>query len=176
MFRLRFALGKIDFRAGQYVLPDDKIEALVPAVRRRGFLTKREFLDICYWKTPRTQARCRKNAEEYIATITRTALATTDERLKIEILTLLEGVSWPTASVVLHFCDMKPYPILDFRALWSLGVSAPSKYTFALWEPYTSFVRELAATSKRSMRTIDRALWAYSKERQEMSAAGISLR
>ena len=101
-----------------------------------------------------------------MAEVTRTALRTDNERLKIEILTLLTGVSWPTASVILHFCDKKPYPILDYRALWSLRVEAPPRYDFDFWWAYTRFVRRLAKETKLSMRTIDRALWQYSKERQ----------
>jgi len=51
---------------------------------------------------------------------TQTALETADERAKTYILRTLAGVEWPTASVILHFCNRQPYPILDYRALWSL--------------------------------------------------------
>src|SRR5437773_881772 len=78
----------------------------------------------------------------------------------------LDGVDWPTASVLLHFCDRQPYPVLDFRALWSLGISHPPTYTFEFWWAYASFTRQLAASSGESMRTVDRALWQYSKEHQ----------
>ncbi len=37
------------------------------------------------------------------------------------VLRFLDGVEWPTASTILHFCGARPYPILDYRALWSLG-------------------------------------------------------
>ena len=43
----------------------------------------------------------------------------------------------PTASVPLHLAHRDPQPILDFRALWSLGVDKqPSYYSFELWERY----------------------------------------
>ncbi len=61
------------------------------------------------------------NPEDFIKDVTHTALITPSERLRIEVLTLLNGVSWPTASVLLHFGYDNLYPILDFRALWSLG-------------------------------------------------------
>lgn len=41
------------------------------------------------------------------------------------ILTTINGVSWPMASVLLHFGHADRYPILDFRALWSLEVDTP---------------------------------------------------
>jgi len=78
----------------------------------------------------------------------------------------LDGVDWPTASVLLHFCDRQPYPVLDFRALWSLRISTPPTYTFEFWWAYVICTRQLADAAGESMRTVDRALWQYSKERQ----------
>ena len=83
------------------------------------------------------------------------------------MLTLLDGVSWPTASVILHFCSARPYPILDYRALWSLSCEATAvDYDFGLWWDYVRTTRELADEMGLSMRTLDRALWAYSKDKQ----------
>jgi len=31
---------------------------------------------------------------------------------------LTVGVQWPTAWVILHFCDRGKFPIIDYRALW----------------------------------------------------------
>lgn len=59
------------------------------------------------------------------------------------------------------------YPILDFRALWSLGqTNTPSSYTFDFWWAYVEHARGLADEAGLRMRTLDRALWQYSKERQ----------
>jgi len=82
------------------------------------------------------------------------------------VLTLLSGVGWPMASVVLHWCHTAPYPILDFRALWSLGVAPLPSYDFPLWRAYTDHCREMAAAAGVSMRDLDRALWQFSKENQ----------
>ena len=44
----------------------------------------------------------------------------------IDLLRTLEGVEWPTASTLLHFCDRSDHiRYLDYRALWSLGYSKP---------------------------------------------------
>ncbi len=130
-----------------------------------GYLSRDAFLAICNWKTPRTRKHCRKNSVDYIMEITTTALSTPSERLRIEVLTLLHGVQWPTASAILHFTHKEPYPILDFRALEALGVRRDSlSYDFALWWDYTQFCRNLADQEGVSMRTLDRALWQFSKE------------
>jgi hypothetical protein len=80
-------------------------------------------------------------------------------------------VSYPTASVILHFFHRDVYPILDFRALWSMGFDQPPQYTFEFWWEYVEATRNLLARAHRtlpslSMRELDRALWQYSKERQ----------
>ncbi len=93
------------------------------------------------------------------------ALHTTPERLRIGSLLILQGVSWPTASVIMHFFHVEPYPILDVRAAWSLGLIATSSgYSFELWWAYVRSCRALSRPLGLSMRSIDRALWQYSKE------------
>lgn len=133
---------------------------------RNGFLTLEQFLALANWKSPRTRPRCKKNSADFVRDVTGASLASKNERLKIEILTLLSGVQWPTASVILHFCA-RDYPILDFRALWSLScVAQPTDYDFNLWWRYCEATRELASQCGVTMRVLDRALWQYSKENQ----------
>jgi hypothetical protein len=107
------------------------------------------------------------NTSAEVHEATHIALSTDDERAKMYILRRLSGVAWPTASVILHFCDKRPYPILDYRALWSLGIASPPAYTFEFWWAYTAFVRQLVQATGYDMRTVDRALWQFSKERQK---------
>ncbi len=87
------------------------------------------------------------------------------------ILRSLSGVDWPTASVILHFCDPVPYPILDYRVLWSLGFPKPPRFTFDFWRAYTDFTRRLSQSSGHDIRTVDRALWQYSKAHQGKASA-----
>jgi len=84
----------------------------------------------------------------------------------MDLLRRLRGVDWPTASTLLHFCDLRPYPILDYRALWSLGYARPPRYTMPFWLGYVAYVRELVRRSGHPIRIVDRALWQYSKARQ----------
>jgi hypothetical protein len=166
-FRLRFPASEIGLWAERFPVDvDQAVERLAPGIRKRGYLRRSEFLSLCAWKTPRTARRCASNSSALIIDATRLALRTGDERAKIGILRLLAGVDWPTASVLLHFSDRRPYPILDTRALWSLGVVVNGRYDFDFWRRYTLFLRGLARSTGYSMRTVDRALWQYSKERQ----------
>jgi len=136
-------------------------------VQKRGHYNKVEFLTLTAWKTPRSKPLCANNDDALIKEVTKIALKTKNEYLKINILQILKGVSMPTASVLLHFATNFNYPILDFRALWSLGVVMGAKYDFELWDSYTKFCRKLSNKAKVDMRTLDRALWQYSKEHQK---------
>jgi hypothetical protein len=165
-FSLRFPITEVRSWADRYPDSYDQVvENIAVKVRERGYFTREDFFSMCHWKSPRSKPRVESNSAEYIEAVTRTALATPNERLRIEILTLLIGVRWPTASVLLHFGYADLYPILDFRALWSLGVDADQvKYDFKFWWGYTMYCRELAKSARVSMRVLDRALWQYSKE------------
>jgi hypothetical protein len=169
-FALRFPSRAVREWAGRYSYRGVRyIEREVgPAVRKAGYYTRQQFLDTCRWKTGRTQSRCRKNEETFIKAVTRVALSHPNERVRIEVLTLLDGVDWPTASVLLHFGHREPYPILDFRALWSVGIRRPPRYSFNFWWQYVEFCRRLSQGCGVSMRDFDRALWQYSKERQRV--------
>ena len=167
-FILRFDNNLISELARRYpVEHDSQVEGeLAPRVRARGHLTKAELVELCRWKTPRTGPRVEENGEDFVRAVTSTALSTDDEQLRIEVLTLLRGVGWPTASVLLHFAHTDPYPVLDSRALWSLSVEVPDQYDYGFWSNYTRCCRQLAKVVGVSMRLLDRALWQYSNENQ----------
>ena len=101
-FRLRIPDAELRQWAERYAYPGEEqiTDRLAPTVRDRGYLVRDEFLELCRWKTPRSQPRCARNSEEYVREVTRIALATTNEELKIRALLLLTGVGWPTASVI----------------------------------------------------------------------------
>ena len=168
-FKLQFTEKAIRQWAEEYYFEyDNEIESIIaPQVKARGYFLQDEFNRICRWKTPRSQRQVSSNPAEYIEAVTKTALAAENERLRIEVLLLLNGVRWPTASVILHFCHNDPYPILDVRALWSLGMNASDViYNFDFWWAYTQFCRNRAEEASVTMRELDRALWQYSKENQ----------
>ena len=172
-FSLQFPSADINPLAGRYSYNTDvAMTALAPQVRERGYLTKAEFLVVGQWKAPRAVPKIATNEELLIVDATRFALSTPHERLRIGTLRLLHGVGYPMASVILHFFHSDRFPIIDYRALWSLGVAeAPAFYTFDFWWSYVAFCRGLAGEVGVDMRTLDRALWQYSKERQAPKAS-----
>ena len=167
-FSIRFELAEVPFWGERYSYQDDgRIRAIGAAAGRRGWYTRDEFLAVMRWKTPRTQSRCAENTEGVVVERTRLALGPADERVRMKALMSLHGVAFPTASTLLHFARPDAYPILDVRALWSLGVDeAPRFYSFGFWWDYVEACRRQAAEAGVSLRTLDRALWQYSKSNQ----------
>jgi hypothetical protein len=106
------------------------------------------------------------NSDTFVEEVTAFAFAAKDERARVESLTLLDGVLWPTASVILHLFHSDPYPIMDFRALWSLSADVPDQYCFSFWWDYVGECRLLRSRCGTDMRTLDRALWQFSKQNQ----------
>jgi hypothetical protein len=150
----------------EYSINEDELFYLRSVIQTRGYVLKEELHKIVYWKAPRSSGHIKTNSEDYIQEITTFALKASNERARIEILTLLGCVSWPPASVILHFCHSDPNPIIDFRSLWSVRLGVPSQYGFELWSFYVDFYRKIAQKNRVDMRTLDRALWQYSKENQ----------
>jgi hypothetical protein len=165
---LRFPIAEVKFWATRYSYSDDSVIAdkIGPAVKTQQCLTKEQLLALAHWKSSRIVPKCAMNDADFVEEVTGKALRSKHERFKVESLKLLTGVAWPMASVILHFCHNDDYPILDYRALWSLRVHPVPRYTYDLWAEYTRVTRELATEAGVDMRTLDRALWQYSKERQ----------
>ncbi|MFC1889378.1 hypothetical protein ACFL4G_06435 [Thermodesulfobacteriota bacterium] len=165
---LRFPENQIKEIASRYrySLDEDGLLNIKDQIRRRGYLKKSELKKIALWKAPRIAGRIERNDEKYVHEITAFSLASKSERARIESLTVLDGVSWPMASVILHFYHGRKYPILDFRALWSVGLEAPGWYKFDFWWVYVEFCRKIAKRNRVTMRVFDQALWQYSKENQ----------
>lgn len=194
-WNLRFDPGQIPELAARYVdklSKTDPKQMEVQAIKigreanRRGGFTYQDFLDVCAWKTSRSKSRCARNKPETVEEATRIALSASTEEVRIGILQCLDGVAIPTASALLHVSHSDPYPLLDYRALWSWGFAPPPgredpswwdyvQYSYRLagreiigefkfWCEYVQKCRQLAQQEQVSMRDLDRALWQYSKE------------
>jgi hypothetical protein len=147
-----------------------KAEARLEKFRRigpqQGYLTVSQLHEICHWKSKRRAALAKTNPVNLVKELTAFAFSAKCETSRLGALTLLEGVHFPTASVILHFCVDQSYPILDLRALWSLSIEKPSQYTFRFWEKYVGVCRAVAKRHGMSVRELDMALWQFSKDRQ----------
>ena len=140
-------------------------------LKSKEFMTRDEFLKIGMWKSKRTKNHYLQNDDTFVEEITKIAFSPrTSERLRIEILQLLKGVGYPVASALLHFgLSSAKYPIIDFRALWSLNKINKDKikYDFNLWNKYRTDCLDLARQHNLSLRDLDKALWQFSKENQK---------
>jgi hypothetical protein len=170
MFKLRFHKNEITNFANQCKVTNKDIyiaNHILPRVREDCFFEPTDFKTVCDWKSPRPRRLRELNPDNLIRSLTHTALTTKNERQRIEALVELEGVGVPTASALLHFGYDNEYPILDFRALWSLSVEIePHKYTLEFWMEYTNYCRSLAESGGVSLAILDHALWMYSKLNQ----------
>ena len=84
---------------------------------------REDFLAIFEWKTRgRGRSRPACNGDAEIADALDLAMAARTERAAVAVLTGLYGVDVPVASAVLTAAHPGRYTILDFRALYSLGV------------------------------------------------------
>jgi hypothetical protein len=135
------------------------------AARARGHYTRKEFIEVCAWKTARSRPKVASNTNAAVVETTGRALGTADEETRINALLVLTGVGVPTASVLLYVVFPDDYPILDVRALESLGVKPRSQYPVSFWLEYLSACRGLACRHGVSIQTLDKALWQLSKER-----------
>ncbi len=165
-FELQFPIEDVVALAARFPEMDDAPGlALGATVRARGHYTRAEFIEVCGWKTVRSRPKVAANTEAAVADATGRALASVDEAARVSALLELEGVGVPTASTLLYFVFPDDYPILDVRALESLGVKPRSTYPVSFWLAYLAACRALARRARVSIRTLDKALWEYSKER-----------
>lgn len=135
-------------------------------LKNNRYLDKEKFVKIGLWKSKRPKKKYENNTDSLIKEITRFSFITKNEEARIKSLMVLNGVSYPLASVILHFAFPDKYPILDFRAIWSLGWEKPKSYTFDFWQKYCGKIKEISKITGEDIRTIDKALWEYSKENQ----------
>ena len=57
---------------------------------------------------------------------------------------------------------MKDLPVLDIRALWSVGLEQKKRISYSFWPDYVQFCWDIANRNGIKMRTLDRALWRFS--------------
>lgn len=128
--------------------------------RTKQYLTRDEFRLVCSWTAIRAIGHYENNTEAAVRETTARAFHTESESESIETLTKLSGVSYTTASTILHFFHPDIYPILSYPSLWSLNVNYTS-YSFYLWLEYVKYFRQLVTEWKVSPRDLDRALWQF---------------
>lgn len=128
-----------------------------------GYLSYNELYDLVYWKLKRSRW-IDKNTEIYVRKVTREAFLLDDDWEKLKKLADLHGVGQSVASAILHLCDEKRYPILDKHALSAIGLDDDDIHgpRYPFWQEYVDFCRLESKRYNVLMRTLDRALYAYS--------------
>ena len=147
--------------------------ARVGAARRRGFISRGEFLAMCRWKSPRALRHYRRNTAGRVREASRRALAARSERRRMEHLLALDGVSVPVASAILTLLDPRRYGVLDIRA-WQMlyamrGVEAnPAGRSFSVgqWLRYLTTLRSHARRLGASARAVEYTLFLCHRKRQ----------
>jgi hypothetical protein len=142
---------------------ESDLEVRLPRASRRGYLDREDLIAVAEWKWrgARTRILCGENSNDEIKEISAASFAAVSERLRIGSLIALRGVHWPMASVILHFSYPNKYPILDVRAMKTVGCKGP--YTFKKWLEYKSLCQDTAKFHQVTMRTLDKALWEASR-------------
>jgi hypothetical protein len=165
-FSLQFPADHVPDLAARFSYPKDDSPCLAAGAEAvaRGHYTLDDVILICEWKTGRTKTLVAANTEEDAGFITGEALRAASERSRMATMKWLQGVDVPTASALLFFAYPADYPIIDERALESLGQEAPRYYSLKFWTEYLSACRAIAKEVGVPIRTLDKALWQFSKE------------
>ena len=143
------------------------------AARRRGWLTRSEFIEMCRWKSPRAMRHYRLNRATTVRAVTRATLASRSERRRLALLTRLRGVNVPVASAILTLLEPRRYGVLDIRAwqlLHALGVVASRPdgrgFTFAHWREYLRVLRSEAHALGVTARAVEWTLFRCHRKYQ----------
>lgn len=150
-----------------------RLMAKVREARRRGFVSRGEFLAMCRWKSPRALHHYRRNGAARIREASRRALRARSERRRMEHLLTLDGVSVPVASAILTLLDPRRYGVLDIRT-WQMlyamrGADANPAgrgFTVAQWLHYLGALREHARRLGASARAVEFTLFLCHRKRQ----------
>jgi len=143
-------------------------------VKKRGFFTLAEFLEMGRWKSHRTKKQCARNTSKKVIRVSKEVFAAKDEAVKLEALTKLHGVAVPTASAILMLLDPKRYGTIDIR-VWEVlhlyGAVSEKPRGIGLgikeWAIYTDFLRRYAKKFKVKARDIERTVFKHHKRIQE---------
>lgn len=137
-------------------------------VVKEGYLPKTELLKMAEWKDRFAPSKIKCNPPERIEAVTRDAFRPGGDWQKLEKLMGeyggLFGVGQSIASTILHLYDPEKYPIFDPHALRSIRIKKKDvEGDKKFWKEYVKLCREKSKCHGVCMRTLDRALYKFSK-------------
>ena len=165
IFVLQFPVFDIPGLADRYGYQEDD-EALEAGRKiRNGDYGRENLMVIVRWKSRRSAHWLDDNSEIDISRALRFACdPRTSEKSAIEALDRLVGVGIPMASAILTAAFPEKYTVIDWRALESLGNDDTQAQKIDYYLQYLAACRDFAVRFKVPLRTLDRALWQWSKE------------
>ena len=151
----------------------EEIFSLSHSINENGFLTKELGMKILHWKSPRPFKHYDKNTKDDFETITKYALMQEDEKIKIHILTALNGVNYPSASAILMFSNPSKYPVIDIRVWRQLYKNEfvtenprGQNFTLTQWSKYLDVIRNISDKLNITPRQVEKRLFDYDKSTQ----------
>ena len=142
---------------------------------RNGDYTLANLEAIVRWKSERAVQYLIGNSNEKIRGVLAVA-ASPESSTEAAVKALLElhGVDLPVASAILAAIFPERYTVLDYRALEALG---HARHDVRFYEEYLDYCKRLAESNivnaqgdlpaPTPLRTLDRALWEWSRSRGE---------
>lgn len=175
-FHLQFERGELSYWVDRYLkhlkaneveLEEEIEKRVAPRIQKEGYLNKEDFRKMCKWKGIEGEDAwiiCQRNDEAFIKVVSKNAFANSNERFRVSVFGLLQGVDWSMASVFLHFGHPDPYPVVDAITLRAMGIYDETRIDYDLWYAFTDFCRKLSKDWDVDMRTLDRAFRQFGKE------------
>lgn len=137
------------------------LEDVHPRVNSQGYYTLDDAKTVIRWKSRRSGGYLKRNDPADIKAITKMALDG-PEHLAHRVLGVLRGVGNPVASALLMVAKPDTFTVMDRYAVHSLRQHC--EWTAKGWPSYPDYVKlcdAVAHRCNRSLRELDRALWAW---------------
>jgi hypothetical protein len=164
--------GEYDRRADPALRAEEQsLKAWLRGQQEPKHLDKGHFVRLARWAAPRQLEAYQSNSPPFVGQATRLAYQALDPRLKVHILSGMQGVSVTVAAAILHFFHPRLFPVFDARSRTTLKKTGnwPRRVDDAsveAWEDYVSVMRRLSRRYRVSLRDLDKALYAYDRWRK----------
>lgn len=168
-FNSCFLSPKSSIGPNKYPEEDDKAAFDAGRRIREGDRGRPNLETIICWKSSRRIKLIAQKSDSEIADALSLALCAKEPRSAFGVLMGLHGVGAPMASAILTAMDQDKYTVIDYRALEALGVQDFDTDLNFYIEHYFPECKRLASETQISLRTLDRALWSWSRKMKSSS-------
>ena len=130
-------------------------------------LSKDTFIGIIDWKSARVKGKVDWDDFQLYQKAIKCVPEVSDE-LKLSLLCGLDGVEIPVGSTILNFMYPDKFPIVDFRVtqvLYDAGLLTSQTISKKTYRKYKTVIEDIVKDTGCDIRTIDRALFSYHKEK-----------